>query len=121
MDHATALSQTVRVGADGAIERGIIVPHEAANIRGDTHWFASTPRRAHTEHFRGHDGFPGDTWVPDKSAPFGERKTDILAVTAPHDCANHLPGIDTEPFIRRPGWASLLAATRPLELDPVAA
>lgn len=30
-------------------------------------------------------------WVEDKKEKHGMRRIDILAVTAPHDCANHLP------------------------------
>lgn len=108
MDHAAALSQTVHVEADGTVTRAIDVPHEAANIRGDTRVFASHPKRASLSQFRGHDGVPKDIWI-------GDRKTAILAVTLPHDCANHLTGLDDTPVIRNAGWAALLAATRPLD------
>jgi hypothetical protein len=30
-------------------------------------------------------------WVPDPTAQHGYRAIDILSVTLPHDCANHLP------------------------------
>lgn len=109
MDHAAALRQTVRVGADGTVTRGIDVPHEASNIRGDTRVFASHPKRAALSTFRGHDGVPKDMWL-------GDRKTNILAVTLPHDCDNHLTGLEETPVIRNAGWAALLKATRPVEL-----
>lgn len=93
---AEALRQTVRVLPDGTAVRGIAVPHAAANVRGDTRYTASTPKRARASTFRGHAGFPGDTWLPDRTRREGVRRTDILGVTHPHDCANHIPGMDDE-------------------------
>jgi hypothetical protein len=80
------LRATVRVLADGTVASGIKVPHRGANIKGHSRIVAATPRRAKAEHFRSHAGVPSDVTLPDG------RRTDILAVTLPHDCANHLVG-----------------------------
>jgi hypothetical protein len=80
---AQRLRQTVRVTADGVVEYGVSVPHRAANIHGDTRYTASTPHSAKASQYRHNAGIPNDAWI-------GDRKTNILGVTLPHDCANHL-------------------------------
>jgi hypothetical protein len=80
MDHAAALRQTVHVAADGTVTRGAAVAW--------THTrriLAATERHAKAKAYRGrsNDNIPADIMV-------GDRKTDILGTTAPHDCENHL-------------------------------
>lgn len=85
-----ALSGTIRVHVDGTIVRGIKVPHKAANLRGrdtETRYVAAPPRRARTQLFRRDGGVPADVWI-------GDRRTDILGVTMPHDCGSHITGGD---------------------------
>lgn len=84
MTTAERLRQTVHVSEDGAVTHGISVPHTGANIRGDTRFRAWVPRTARTSLFRHNAGIPGDVWV-------GDRRTDILGATGPHNCENHLP------------------------------
>lgn len=80
-----SLHDTVRVLTDGTVVHGIEVPDMGAK-RVD----ASPPRYAKGSQFRGHGGVPSDTYVPDKRSRSGWRRTNILGVTHPHDCRNHI-------------------------------
>jgi hypothetical protein len=62
------------------------VPHRAANVRSDTRVVAAPHRSARKAEFRHSAGVPADVWV-------GNRRTDILNVTIPHDCERHLVGL----------------------------
>jgi hypothetical protein len=85
----TDLSQTVRVAADGTVTRGVVVDLRASNRRSpdDFRILAASPMHAKPSHYRGEAGVPRDVSVPDGRG--GYRRTRILAVTFPHDCANH--------------------------------
>lgn len=72
----TDLTGTIRVRADGTIERLIDVPHRAANIRGDNRIVAAPPHHAKGARYRGTYGVPRGV---------------NLNITTPHDCANHVP------------------------------
>jgi hypothetical protein len=84
------LTETVHVSATGEVTYGAPVPDVGDSRR----LWASQPKRVHGMQFRGTAGVPKDTWVPDKRSPSGWRRTAILKVTRPHDCANHLTGVE---------------------------
>ncbi len=78
-DPYPSLHQTVRVTADGTVIRGIDVPHDK---RFGGRQVAAPPIKARNER-----RFAGLSAIP---AGVDQR------TTAPHDCANHLPGGDDE-------------------------
>jgi len=74
----TTMHDTIRVKADGTIERGIPVPHKA---RDGARVVAAPPHHAQSTRFSGGSMIP---------AGVDQR------ITLPHDCANHLPGGDDD-------------------------
>lgn len=111
----TNISQTVRVGRDGSITRGIDVPHDGANVA------CNAPVRRRSELLReditvrctrrvGHATPAGEKpHVPvdfrvqvmgpirgkhQRFAPAGIPRGVDQSITLPHDCANHLPDVE---------------------------
>jgi hypothetical protein len=90
------LHNPFRVAVDGTVTVGVKVAEATRNRpwcsqeghpdRGlHTHAYPpNTPPTAHGNRHRYNAGIPRDLWL-------GDRRTDILGVTHPHDCANHLP------------------------------
>jgi hypothetical protein len=70
---------TIRVAADGSIERGIEVPHPDTMRRG----IGDVPH-AKRSYYRHNAGIPDDVYTPDG------RRTNIRGATCPHDCRRHL-------------------------------
>jgi hypothetical protein len=64
-------------------------------------YVAASPMSARGSMFRGRGGdIPRDVDLPDPTSPTGVRRTNILAVTHPHDCSKHLPGGDENVVLR---------------------
>ena len=119
----TSLNQTVRVSADGSIERGIEVPHEGANV--PCYQQVGTRKDAesgivytlHCKRRAGHDVPKGEQphvpvdWrvvaAPPRKvhttrfAPNSIPKGVDQGITLPHDCDNHL---DVTNEVLRRGW-----------------
>lgn len=78
----STMSQPFRVSATGEVT---LLPVGGVPHTGAARLVASLPHSAKSPSFRHNPGVPADVWV-------GDRKTDILGATVPHNCANHLPG-----------------------------
>lgn len=76
MTYAETLGRTVRVHADGTIERGIEVPRKVSYSKGEPYTVASPPRRGKHQRF----------------APAGIPRGVDQTITIPHNCDNHLNG-----------------------------
>lgn len=75
------MTQTIHVGADGAVTYGVTV----RPVRAGERVVAAAPLVAH-----------GFRFSPNRMPGTPEDERRILAVTAPHDCRNHIPAFEDE-------------------------
>ncbi len=112
----TDLTSTIRVGRYGDIERGIHVPHEAANLNcaqpigerkdhdtGIPYTLVCKKRAGHEQPVGEAPHVPSDTRIlastPKRAkgfrfAPSGIPAAVDQSITLPHDCANHLKDVE---------------------------
>lgn len=114
--YKTDLSQTIRVHADGTVERGIEVPHEGANLQcfyplGEerdpetgrsyrvlcrkraNHWQRKGEERHVPVDYR-LSASPARVVHGRRFAPGGIPAGVDQSITLPHDCANHLRDVE---------------------------